>query len=769
MPEPLDQPTVPPAEYSPRRSAAFRFAAGFILAVMLAVVMAQTTTLVDFNTQLKNKPNTYTCVSGSLAGQGLANCLAKIPAGGTMVIPSGTWSSIALTVSGITIQCQPGAIIKPTGSFPVLTLAGTGTVVDGCILDGNSVGYPLSINGATNAIVTNSTTRNSISHGIFVTNSTSTKIFRVTSTGNVGDPIFADNDINGIEVAFGTVNDQACYLASQICHGIAVHVDVAGKTAKNISIHDETIQKYSSNFGIEVGCFVAADMVHNSCVSAEFPNDTRLTNNYIISMAAGGGAISCSTASHCHMTGNDFNDQNNPAVLGSYEFVTCDDCSAVDNKAENCPLAGSLGTPPNQSCSLSMNGMLRGKVAHNVIPGFILASASVGPYDLYEAGDYTTIEDNTLILPTPAQTSGYPIGVIRVTCNATTGSNSIQHMKILNNHIIGQVSAITGQDMHAIGLENDTPTFCIMNDILVSGNDAQAVTDGISNITNTSVTGITTRDNSWIGIPQFSATNPPTTYCAYDPGFIFYCTPSMGYVAQSQTAFTGAAQNYTTATLAQVPVADWRNTTLPGNGVMVIPWAQPFGSASQTFSFDATLFITANMTGAFKILPTVASGMTFGSITGVFVTSFNTDLITGGTSGATAYLAAVSGGYYFLRLTTATNFMTGETVTQAGSGATAVLGTAVGTSANTITATATNLSTGVGIELGQTGTPPATFSWNTTLIEMNAAGPTQVQLHIFGNVITAGPAIIGLQMAQATATGTTTLNGPARLFTVQIN
>ena len=52
MPLPLEPPNPQPEEEDlapARRSLAFRFAAGFILAWTLVVVMEQTTTMVDYN------------------------------------------------------------------------------------------------------------------------------------------------------------------------------------------------------------------------------------------------------------------------------------------------------------------------------------------------------------------------------------------------------------------------------------------------------------------------------------------------------------------------------------------------------------------------------------------------------------------------------------------------------------------------------------------------------------------------------------------------
>ena len=63
---------------------------------------------------------------------------------------------------------------------------------------------------------------------------------------------------------------------------------------------------------------------------------------------------------------------------------------------------------------------------------------------------------------------------------------------------------------------------------------------------------------------------------------------------------------------------------------------------------------------------------TFSSVTGSFVISPNTDILTGGTSGATAYLVALAGANAAF-LPVEGTFIAGETVTQAGSGATAVI------------------------------------------------------------------------------------------------
>ena len=182
------------------------------------------------------------------------------------------------------------------------------------------------VSASADAKIVNTVTKGAKADGIYLTNSANTKILNTISTENARDPIFAQDNINGLEIASGLVNDRACR-SKEGCHKIAVHTWGKGGTATNINIHDMTIQSYTGNYGIEVGAF--------SDVALQ-PDGVNIHDNYETVVANGtNGLASCSTVSNCRMAGNHDNANNLPTFDPVYELVVlCENCSVIDNKAE---------------------------------------------------------------------------------------------------------------------------------------------------------------------------------------------------------------------------------------------------------------------------------------------------------------------------------------------------------------------------------------------------------------------------------------------------
>lgn len=95
-------------------------------------VIAQTPTQVDYNSQIRNKPTSYTA-TGTLAAS-----VAMVPAGGILFIPAGVWpvsANINIT-KNLAIQCDSGATIKPTLSNLLMFNVTAQLSVSGCLFDG---------------------------------------------------------------------------------------------------------------------------------------------------------------------------------------------------------------------------------------------------------------------------------------------------------------------------------------------------------------------------------------------------------------------------------------------------------------------------------------------------------------------------------------------------------------------------------------------------------------------------------------------------------
>ncbi len=110
-----------------------------VFLVLVLAVSAIAQTRIDYNgNQLSNKPVTRVA-SPSVP---LATTFAALTAGGTLVIPSGTYTistTVSVTQSNVTILCQPGAQINAgANNIIVFTTAVTGVTFTGCKFDGNS-------------------------------------------------------------------------------------------------------------------------------------------------------------------------------------------------------------------------------------------------------------------------------------------------------------------------------------------------------------------------------------------------------------------------------------------------------------------------------------------------------------------------------------------------------------------------------------------------------------------------------------------------------
>lgn len=112
------------------------FAIGILCPLVLLMVIAQTTTRVDYITQVKNGP---VIVASFLVP--LPVTVAALPAGATLVIPAAIWpesATIPISQANITIQCQPGATLQAMASLTFWTVTGTGTTITGCGHNANS-------------------------------------------------------------------------------------------------------------------------------------------------------------------------------------------------------------------------------------------------------------------------------------------------------------------------------------------------------------------------------------------------------------------------------------------------------------------------------------------------------------------------------------------------------------------------------------------------------------------------------------------------------
>lgn len=110
----------------------------YLIVLIAGLACAQTPTQVDYNTQIRNKPTSYTATPGV---DTLNAAVAATPSGGILVVPAGTYAmNVSVTISKtISISCQPGSVLLANANnLQMLVFSGAGQLITGCTVNGGT-------------------------------------------------------------------------------------------------------------------------------------------------------------------------------------------------------------------------------------------------------------------------------------------------------------------------------------------------------------------------------------------------------------------------------------------------------------------------------------------------------------------------------------------------------------------------------------------------------------------------------------------------------
>jgi hypothetical protein len=274
---------------------------------LFALAMAQQT---NYDIQLSNEPAAVTAVSGcvrfSTACPNLATSLNSVPAGGILVIPSGTFtvgtvSSPALTAAraNVKIQCQPGAVINAGArNVTMITVTASNLWLDGCTFDGQfsqhsySITAVISALNVTNPQVTNSTFQNihgiaiythGVTQGYFYKNLYSA-IGNGTLQNNVDDYAYYSNGDNSIQSSYETCQNftsNNCWRVSDTLNFSSDHATITNTARIGIEVFPTTYRgptnikvtncTINQNTNVADGGFVAG-LSMNTIYSGHYPS-----------------------------------------------------------------------------------------------------------------------------------------------------------------------------------------------------------------------------------------------------------------------------------------------------------------------------------------------------------------------------------------------------------------------------------------------------------------------------------------------------------------
>ncbi len=370
---------------------------------------------------------------------------------------------LLLNGQGVTLRCAPGALIAKGFSGDAIQITGQNVTIEGCTLDGARNSYSgglITMSGAQGVRVHASTVSGAAGIGIAIYSSSGVNISGSVIDQNGSSPIFAQDGIDNLEIASNTIDSSAAAPAG--VDTIGVHTYLAGASASNISIHDNTIVHGGDNFAIEVGAFGASSLP---------PANVDVDNNTITLLRQCNGGISYSTLAGGSISGNNIDAGGYTMGIDGIELVSTSNVAAISNAIVN--------TQANTTYVLAINGGSGNLIQNNTIAGGIYAGTTRESWPNVNAN---IIQGNTV---TVAPAAALPRGLIWFQCN--TPQCSVSNNQVANNILTGNNSGV------GVNFENDYgQAGGLVDSNLVNANQVTGATPAVNigaGVTNTQVGG----------------------------------------------------------------------------------------------------------------------------------------------------------------------------------------------------------------------------------------------------------------------------------------
>jgi len=395
----------------------------------------------------------YPSLNAALAAAGF-NAEVVVPSGYTATLRS----KLALNGLNLTLRCETGSMIIKGFDGDLMQVTGANIAIDGCTMDGARIahnGGMIMVDNAVGLLIKNCTIENGADTALSMFMAFGALVTGNKMVGNLGCPIFAQDFLNQIEIA-GNAVDSSAVIAPEGVDTIGVHTYLAGGTATNISIHDNTIVHGGNNFAIEVGGFGPNSLP---------PSGVVIRSNQITLGIPSNGGISLSTVNNGTVGNNAIDAQGHVINIDGVELVSTNGVSATYNTVKN--------TAFGATYTVAVNGGSNNTVSNNVFAGGIYMGTSRVQSPNVNGN---IIQNNVLTAPTGAV---FPRGLIWLQCNTTNCSVS-------RNLITGNTLGGNGSGP-GINFENDYGTG-MMDSNNAGGNQVTGASIGINigpNVTNT--------------------------------------------------------------------------------------------------------------------------------------------------------------------------------------------------------------------------------------------------------------------------------------------
>lgn len=342
-------------------------------------------------------------------------------------------SQLTIAGSNVTIHCANRAAITKAFDGEALKITGRNIVIDGCTFDGQRSVYRgglLNLTGARGVVIQKSILFNAAGVAIGIYGSSSVRILDNTITGNQGSALFAQDDVDNLEIASNTIDSSTVDQPPGI-DTIGIHTYRVNGTASNINIHDNQIRHGGQNFAIEVGAFG---------LGAVPPDGVTVRKNTIALTIPSSGGVSLSTIKNGSVLDNSIDAGGNRMNIAAIELVSTVNVTVSGNTF--------VHAAPNTAYTMSIDGGSENRILNNHMDGGIYVGTSrTGSSHV----DNNVIEGNVLTAPGG---SDFARGFIWLQCN--TLNCSLSRNQIRNNRL-GGVPATIG-----VNLENDYPGHGVM-------------------------------------------------------------------------------------------------------------------------------------------------------------------------------------------------------------------------------------------------------------------------------------------------------------------
>jgi Right handed beta helix region len=281
-------------------------------------------------------------------------------------------------------------------------ITGRNITIENCPIDGGGGahrGNLITIANARGVVIRNCKLTGASGVAVAIYHSSDVHLMGNTFSGNLGSAVFAQDGLNGIEIASNTIDTSSA--AYPGIDTIGVHTYGDGGTASNIRIHDNHIVHGGDNFAIEIGAFGAKSVP---------PDHVTSENNSINMVRDSNGAFSYSTLNSGSVSGNRIDAGGHYFRIGAVELVTATGVAVANNVL--------TGIGPRTAYTVSINGSSRNVFRDNVFEGgiYIGTSRPESP-EVVE----NVIEGNTLTAMPAAVLNR---GLIWFQCNTFHGSVS---------------------------------------------------------------------------------------------------------------------------------------------------------------------------------------------------------------------------------------------------------------------------------------------------------------------------------------------------------